>query len=166
MKKLSLLSLPPYQCLLGLGMLLMAIEPTLWLVNSWLEPANDSNGQWVFLLCVGLFCWSFASEKQAAQRRHRKKAVLLLLFTTLTRAVGQVFAVNVIGAVALALDVYAIGLLTCLNERKNPLSAGWLAALFAFSLPLERILQRALGYGLQQLSAGPFHELQIQLGSE
>ncbi|MGQ0546993.1 MAG: exosortase T, partial [Betaproteobacteria bacterium] len=30
---------------------------------------------------------------------------------------------------------------------------GWLALLFALSLPLERVLQRAVGYGLQQLSA-------------
>jgi exosortase/archaeosortase family protein len=66
---------------------------------------------------------------------------------------GQIFAVNVLGAVALAVDVYAIALLLDLNHRKNALSAGWLAVLFAFSLPIERILQRLIGFGLQHLSA-------------
>jgi exosortase/archaeosortase family protein len=50
-------------------------------------------------------------------------------------------------------DVYAIALLLDLNHRKNALSAGWLAVLFAFSLPIERILQRLIGFGLQHLSA-------------
>jgi exosortase/archaeosortase family protein len=66
---------------------------------------------------------------------------------------GQIFAVNVLGAVAVAVDVYAIALLLDLNHRKNALSAGWLAVLFAFSLPIERILQRLIGFGLQHLSA-------------
>ncbi|MEQ1557658.1 MAG: exosortase T [Methyloglobulus sp.] len=142
-----------YQLLMGLGMLLLAIEPIGWLTNSWLEPAHDSKGGWVFLLCAGLFLWSIRSPISAAANQPHKKAILLLIVTAFTRGFGQVFAVNVLGAVALAIDVYAIGLLTRLSDRKNSLSPGWLAILFAFSLPLERILQRLIGFGLQHLSA-------------
>lgn len=78
---------------------------------------------------------------------------MLLLGTALICAIGQIFAVNVLGVVALAIDVYAIGLLVNLGNRKNALSAGWLVVLFAFSLPIERILQRLIGFGLQHLSA-------------
>ncbi len=138
---------------MGIGMLLMAIEPIVWLVNTWLEPAHDSKGGWVFLVCAGLFAWSMSSPKQDVANNAHKRAIILLLATALIRAFGQIFAVNVLGAVALAIDVYAIGLLVNLNDRKNPLSAGWLAILFAFSLPLERILQRIIGFGLQHLSA-------------
>lgn len=137
----------------------MAIEPIAWLVNSWLDPAHDSQGGWVFLLCAGLFVWSISSEMTASPLKdsqsctQHKKAIILLLGTACIRGMGQIFAVNVLGAVALAIDVYAIGLLVNLGERKNALSAGWLAVLFAFSLPIERILQRLLGFGLQHLSA-------------
>ncbi|MCX7094212.1 MAG: exosortase T [Methylobacter sp.] len=138
---------------MGLGMLLMAIEPITWLVNTWFEPAHDSNGGWIFLLCTGLFFWSARSPKQTVTGKNYKKAIVLLLVTAFIRGIGQIFAVNVLGAVALAIDVYAIGLLVALNDREKPLSAGWLAILFAFSLPLERILQRLIGFGLQHLSA-------------
>ncbi len=152
--KLSSPRLSVYQCLIGAGMLLMAIEPIAWLVNSWLDPAHDSQGGWVFLLCAGLFIWSILSPLQDCQSHaQHKKAIILLLGTACIRGMGQIFAVNVLGAVALAIDVYAIGLLVNLSDRKNALSAGWLAVLFTFSLPIERILQRLLGFGLQHLSA-------------
>ncbi|ESS73169.1 hypothetical protein MGMO_34c00130 [Methyloglobulus morosus KoM1] len=152
-KKYLNLPFPAYQLLMGLGMLLLAIEPILWLLGSWLEPAHDSKGGWVFLLCAGLFVWSILSPISSVENQSHKKAVLLLIGTAIFRGFGQVFAVNVLGAVALAIDVYAISLLARLNDRKNPLSPGWLAILFAFSLPLERILQRIIGFGLQHLSA-------------
>ncbi len=134
----------------------MAIEPVKWLVSSWLDPAQDSQGGWVFLLCAGLFVWSVCSGmtlKDGQSHAQHKKAMMLLVGTACIRAMGQIFAINVLGAVALAVDVYAIALLLDLNHRKNALSAGWLAVLFAFSLPIERILQRLIGFGLQHLSA-------------
>jgi exosortase/archaeosortase family protein len=131
----------------------MAVTPIRWLVNSWFETSLDSQGIWVFLVCVGLFVWSVRSPQQTAQRNSQGFAVSLLFITSLIRAVSQLFAVNVLGAVALAVDVYALGLLFGLNTRKNALSAGWLAVLFSFSLPIERILQRLIGFGLQHLSA-------------
>ncbi|TAN68019.1 MAG: exosortase T [Methylobacter sp.] len=153
LKKYLPMRLPAYPLWMGMGMLLMAVEPIAWLVNTWVEPAHDSKGGWIFLLCAGLFVWSARSQKQAVTDNSHKKAVILLLITASIRGIGQVFAVNVLGALALAIDVYAFGLLAGLNDRKNPLSAGWLAILFAFSLPLERMLQRIIGFGLQHLSA-------------
>lgn len=147
------LPFPAYQLLMGLGMLLLAIEPINWLLGSWIEPAHDSKGGWVFLLCAGLFAWSVISPITSVATQSHKKAVLLLIGTAIFRGFGQVFAVNVLGAIALAIDVYAIGLLARLSDRKHPLSPGWLSILFAFSLPLERILQRIIGFGLQHLSA-------------
>ena len=69
------------------------------------------------------------------------------------RLAGQVLAVNTIGALALVIDVYALGLLFGLKDRVRALSPGWLAIAFAFSLPLERIAQRTIGYGLQSVSS-------------
>lgn len=148
-----------YQCLIGLGMLLMAINPIAWLFHSWLDPAHDSQGGWVFLLCAGLFVWSVSSAMTISSltdwqsHAQHKKAIILLLGTAFIRGIGQLFAVNVLGAVALAVDIYALSLLANVGDRKNALSAGWLAILFTFSLPIERILQRFIGFGLQHLSA-------------
>jgi exosortase/archaeosortase family protein len=144
---------PAYQLLMALGMLLLAVEPIRWLTHSWFEPAHGSSGGWVFVLSAGMFAWSGCSPLAAVSNKTHGKALGLLIGTAFIRGFGQVFAINVLGAVALAVDVYALGLLARLGERKNPLSPGWLAVLFAFSLPLERILQRIIGFGLQHLSA-------------
>lgn len=157
MDTLLKLHFPPlrfsYQSLIGLAMLLMAVAPMQWLIHSWFEAALDSQGVWVFLLCVALFVWSVLSPKQVTERNNHGLALDLLLMTTLIRAVSQVFAVNVLGAIALAVDVYALSLLCGLGQRKNALSPAWLAVLFVFCLPIERILQRLLGFALQHISA-------------
>src|SRR5205085_2142779 len=76
----------------------------------------------------------------------------LLAASAVVRMAGQLLRVNVLGALTLSLDVYALALLAGLHLRRRPLSPGWLALLFALSLPLERALQRLLGYGLQRVS--------------
>ncbi len=146
-------ALPADKIVIGAGMLLMAVDPVLWLINTWLDPSYDSKGLWVFLACGGILSWSLSSPVAAKDQTAGRKACILLALTALVRAFGQVFAVNVIGALALVIDVYAIGLLLQVAGRKNTLSAGWLAVLFAFALPLERILQRTVGYALQNISA-------------
>jgi exosortase/archaeosortase family protein len=79
--------------------------------------------------------------------------LVLLGVSALARAAGQLSAINILGALMLVADVYAIALLARLQHRARALSPGWLAVAFAFSMPLERMLQRSLGYGLQQISA-------------
>ena len=138
---------------LCLGLLLLAAHPLVWLVQTWLDPAYDSYGLWVALLSLGLLIWSASSPLQRADARRRRLGLGLLALTATVRLFGQSLGINTLGALALAVDVYAIGLLLHVDRRARPLAPGWLALLFAFALPIERILQRCFGFALQQLSA-------------
>lgn len=136
------------------GALLLAIKPFAWLVQSWLDPVYGSHGLPVFLLVIALVLWSFSSPRISNSSAQRQRlALLLLAVTALLRLSGQVLAVNTIAALALVVDVYALALLIGLDQRKRALSPAWLALVFAFALPLERIVQRTIGFSLQQLSA-------------
>lgn len=136
-----------------LGLVLLAVHPLLWLVGTWFDPAYDSYGVWVAALTTALLLWSATSPLRVANPRQRLSGWWLLALTAAVRLLGQRLGINVLGAVALAVDVYAIGLLLGLDRRVRPLAPGWLAVLFAFALPVERILQRGFGFALQQLSA-------------
>ncbi len=135
------------------GLLLLALAPAKWLLNSWQDSAYDSTGLWGFLLSLGLLIWSATSSRLSSQPINAKLAYTLLGLTALTRLLGQVLAINTIGAIALVIDVYALALLLATQYRSRPLSPAWLALLFAFSLPVERIVQRLAGYFLQEVSA-------------
>ena len=136
-----------------LGLALLAFHPLLWLIGTWFDPAYDSYGVWVAVLTVGLLLWSATSPLWIANSRQRLGGLWLLGLTAAVRLLGQWLGINVLGAVALAVDVYAIGLLLNLDRRARLLAPGWLAVLFAFTLPIERILQRCFGFALQQISA-------------
>ena len=135
------------------GLLLLAAHPLVWLVETWLDPAYDSYGLWVAMLTGVLLQWSATSPVAQVNVRQRQFGLGLLALTATLRLLGQWLGINTLGAAALAVDVYAIGLLLNLNRRVRPLAPGWLAVLFAFTLPIERILQRGFGFALQQLSA-------------
>lgn len=139
--------------MLALGIGILAVDPIRWLVNTWLEPSYDSDGLWVFLLFSLLLLWSLTSPRNQVSDRQRRRALLLLAATAMLRLAGQLLAIHILGALALVVDVYALGLMLGLQQRQRPLSPLWMALLFACALPLERVLQRTLGYGLQQLSA-------------
>jgi len=132
---------------------ILAYEPLDWLIGTWLDPSYSSTGAFYLVALVALVAWSLSSPVGDTVSRHRQKAVLLLLASVLIRLASQVLAVNVIGGLALALDVYALAVLLRTGERRRPASAFWLAVLFLFTLPVERILQRLVGYPLQELSA-------------
>ena len=136
----------------GVAALVLAVDPVLWLVRTWGDPSYDSSGFIVFCVCAGIFLWSITSDR-LSHKVNLRLPLFLLTVSSLTRLVGQVLAINVIGAITLVLDVYAIGHLAAVGLRKRPISPGWLAICFAFSLPLERIIQRTIGYGLQSVSA-------------
>lgn len=135
--------------------LFLAVEPALWLVRTWVDASWDSAGEVVFVGVVALLVRSVASGFAAGEEVEGRKhlGVALLAMTAVIRVVGHLLAVNVIGALALVLDVYAIALLLGVERRRKPLSPFWLAALFALAMPLERIIQRVIGFGLQQISA-------------
>jgi len=137
--------------LAGAGVL--AASPIGWLINTWRDPSYESQGFYIFILCAALLIWSATSAHLAPAENSNKQAVALLFASALIRLAGQLMAVNVIGAVALVIDVYAIALLGGVAQRQRALSPAWLALAFAFSLPLERIVQRTIGFGLQNISS-------------
>jgi len=141
------------QIFITLAIIVLAFEPVLWLANTWFDPSYNSDGFIIFGLCVALVIYSALSPRYTCKPINKKYVFLLLALTTLTRLVSQIFAINIIGALALVIDVYAIAYLAGLHLRKKPLSSFWLAVCFAFCLPLENILQRTIGYGLQHISA-------------
>ena len=149
---------------LMLGLLLLAAHPLIWLVETWFDPAYDSYGLWVAMLTGALLLWSATSPVQRANSQQRRFGLGLLALTAALRLLGQWLGINTLGAAALAVDVYAIGLLLNLDRRVRPLAPGWLAVLFVFALPIERILQRGFGFVLQQLSAASACAA-LQLGS-
>jgi exosortase O len=138
----------------GTAALVLAYEPIHWLVQTWQDPAYDSKGFFIFLVCAGLFLWSITSPRKLSHPENTRWAVILLTTTALIRLIGQVFAVNIIGALALVIDVYALATLAGVQQRERPISPGWLAICFLFALPLERVMQHTIGFGLQSLSAG------------
>jgi len=138
----------------GIAAGVLAFEPIHWLAQTWQDPAYDSKGFLIFLVCVGLFLWSVTSPRNHTHPTNTRWALALLTATALIRLTGQVFAVNIIGALALVIDVYALATLAGVQYRKRSISPGWLAVCFLFALPLERVMQHTVGFGLQSLSAG------------
>lgn len=143
--------LSPTLIMLGAG--LLAADPLRWLLGTWTDATYNPQGLWIAALVLGLAAWSYTSTLLPEAPGSQRYAYGLLLASAVVRLAGQLLRVNVIGAVTLALDVYALSIIAGLPSRRRPLSPGWLAVLFALSLPLERIVQRLLGYGLQQFSA-------------
>lgn len=140
--------------MLILAALILACDPAIWLVNTWRDPAYESAGFVIFAITVALFLWSVSSRLTLPGRQDRNTfAIGLIVFSAVIRFVSQTLAINTIGAICLIVDVYALGTLLCLDQRSRAISPFWLAVTFAFSLPLERIVQRGIGYPLQQVSA-------------
>ncbi len=151
---LSKLALTLEYSLLAVAALMLAFDPAVWLLNSWIDPAYDSSGSIVFVIVTGLFLWSLTSRLQATgDPKRRRLALALLGVSAVIRLASQVLAVNTIGALCLVVDVYAVALLCRLDQRARSVSPAWLAVAFAFCLPLERIVQRSVGFGLQELAA-------------
>lgn len=142
-----------HHIILGLAAIILAFDPVFWLMNTWQDPSYDSKGFIVFGGCVGLFLWSVTSKKVAQHPIDKRFPFILLGLSAFVRLLGQIAAINVIGALTLIIDVFAIASLCGLQHRIRALSPFWLAICFGFALPLERIIQRTIGYGLQHLSA-------------
>jgi exosortase/archaeosortase family protein len=133
--------------------LILAFEPVRWLVGSWRDPSYASSSLPYLVAVAGLLAWSLSSPVDCHRGSGRQVAVLLLAVAALARLASQVLAVNVIGGLALALDVFALAVLLGTGERKRAVSPFWLSVLFLFTLPVERIAQRLIGYPLQEVSA-------------
>lgn len=104
------------------------------------------------VLAITLFSLSSA-RASVVDEAQRRRALLLLVSTALVRALSELLAINTLGALALTVDVYALGIGLGLNARRRAVSPLGLALLFSLSLPIERLLQRMVGYPLQLISA-------------
>ena len=139
-------------CGFGLASLVLAVDPAVWLWRTWTDPSYASGG-WPVAVAVGaIAAWSLSSGV-VRPGGTRRLAFLLLVAAALLRLAGQVLAISVLGGFALVLDAYAVLALLRVTDRARAVSPLWLAGLFAMSLPLERIAQRALGYPMQEVSA-------------
>lgn len=148
-----LANLSPTSTAFVLASAILAYEPVRWLLGSWQDPSYASSGLIYLAALLVLGVWSLSSPVKTAVTRHRQVAVLLLVASALIRLASQVLAINVIGGLALALDVFALATFFRTGERRRAVSPFWLSVLFLFTLPVERILQRLIGYPLQELSA-------------
>lgn len=131
---------------------LLALEPLGWLLNSWRDPAYGSHGVWVALTVVALLVYSWSSRLPHPPNTNSARSMLLLLCAAIVRLLSQVLDISILGALTLVVDVYVLASLAGLNLRARPVAPFWLAALFFMSLPLERIVQRLVGFPLQLLS--------------
>jgi len=125
--------------------ILLAVEPLKWLLNSWSDPSYQSNGAYYAFAIVGLVTFSLNSSSAAGSNPAGRVFALFLLAANL-RLLGQVLVVNILSALALAVDVYAVAAFLGLDRRRFALSPFWLAFFFLFALPLGPILQRVAGY--------------------
>lgn len=144
---------PTRIALIFLAAAILSIDPVLWLVNTWRDPAYDSNGLAIAVLIIAALTWSRLSPLRSNALPPTTWALPLIALSAVLRAAGQLSAINILAALTLIVDVYALAVLLRLDQRTRPLSPGWIAVAFAFCLPLERMLQRSIGYGLQQISA-------------
>ena len=145
----------PRAALYAPALFLLAVHPAIWLAKSWFDAGYDSDGEWVFAVVAGLFLISATSRRvQPTPQRDLRLAIGLEFGTAAIRVIGELMAVHTIGALALVVDVYALGLGAGLKGRQRSMSPAGLASLFALSLPIERLIQRGLGYPMQLASAG------------
>ncbi|MDF1775312.1 MAG: exosortase T [Rhizobiaceae bacterium] len=137
----------------ALASAILAIEPLRWLITTWLDPSYQSSGAIYACLIIALVGYSVSSPLRRNHKSQSNHAFALLLFSALVRLAGQLLAINILGGVALALDIYALLTLLNMANRRRPISPFWVSVLFLFALPFERVVQRVLGYPMQELSA-------------
>src|SRR5690348_13967536 len=89
-----------------LGAAILAIGPVLWLVETWRDTAFASSGAIFFVVVGALFAWSATSARLDCDGGGDRLAIILLAITALVRLAGQMLAIDTIGALALAVDVY------------------------------------------------------------
>ena len=140
------------QLALIVGVFILAFEPIRWLVASWFDPVWNSNG-WLLAVAVAVLLLRSLSSPRIVAPTNVRAAWTLLIASAAIRLASQVLGVSFIGAITLACDVYAVALIFGTHQRARAVSPAGLAILFFLSLPLERVLQRILGFGLQQVSA-------------
>jgi len=141
------------------GLLALVWEPLCWLVRTWTDPSYQSGGALVAAVVVALVGRSVLSGPASPEPRSRRWAWRLLIATAAIRLLGQLLAINTLGALALVVDVLAVGLLLGLARRPFALHPVALAAFSTLALPVEHLLQRLLGHPLQWVAAASVEQV-------
>ncbi|HUS24817.1 MAG TPA: hypothetical protein VM369_07700 [Candidatus Binatia bacterium] len=102
---------------------------------------------WFPLTALALLAWSRLSELQPGTDLNLRYACALLAACACVRLLGQGLRIRPLCAPARSIEVYAIATLAGLHQR--PLSPWTRSLLTVCSPPLERVLQRLVGLGLQ-----------------
>jgi exosortase/archaeosortase family protein len=139
--------------LFALASVLLAYEPVRWLIRTWADPSYQSSGLIYVAGVILLVTWSATSRRLESCDTSKTHALMLLICAAALRLFSQVASINIIGGMALALDVFALLTWFGLAYRERAVSPFWVSVLFLFALPFERVAQRILGYPLQELSA-------------
>lgn len=129
------------------GALALMVGPAAWLADSW---AHNPSGALVALAWGGLILASVFSGPAPGDRRGAAAALSLGI---LVRIAARWAQIDSLGALVLVLDAYALARLLGVGRRPLALSPGWMAALFAFSLPVEAILGRLVGWPMRLAAA-------------
>lgn len=97
-----------------------------------------------------LVAWSYSSEQQPGSEQNERYVYGLLAVSAAIATLGRLLGLRPLQRLTRALDAYALSAWAGLRQRRELRTPLWLTALFVFSLPLERLLQRLCGYQLQQ----------------
>ncbi len=137
--------------LLAAASLALAWHPVEWLVATWTEPSHASVGYLYFGAVLAIAVVSLRSGPVRGGARGLPFGLFALAAGV--RLLSQVLAINLLGGLALAVDVFALARAAGLERRPRPVSPFWFAALFLFALPLGKVIERLLGFPLQMVSA-------------
>ena len=85
----------PAQLILILAAVILVLDPVIWLIGTWRDPAYASDGYLVFAVVCALFVWSVSSARIGTATGHaRHIAFGLLVLSACVRLAGQVLAIN------------------------------------------------------------------------
>ncbi len=141
------------------GLLALIAEPARWLARTWTDPSYQSEGALVAAVVAALVGCSVSSGHAAPEPRAQRWAWRLLVTTAVIRLAGRLLAINTIGALALVVDVLAVGLLLGIARRPFAVHPVALAAFSTLALPVEHLLQRLFGHPLQLIAAASVEQV-------
>lgn len=136
--------------IIGAGVLLL--HPVMWLVETWENSGYDSAGGHFFVVAAGLALWSLSSGRRDDPRLSTFPWGWIAVAVAL-RLIGHLVAIPYISGLAIPVAVYALGQRAGLDRRRRPISPFWLAIFVGLTLPVEHVVKRLFGYGLQHLAA-------------
>ncbi len=100
---------PLAHVILAFAAAILSFNPVEWLIETWVEPAYESKSLYVIAGVAALLLWGFTCKSAGPDISRKPLAPARFAPAALVRLIGQELAVNMIGALALVIDVYALG---------------------------------------------------------